>query len=114
MQVRNSNQILFRPWGPQAGATMALYNVFNRIKMLPRGFLGIPFMDATEQNQRFGGPLKLPRLLIPPLAAKYSPVILWEVSQCNGSYRGDSPQGRDKPNLSQVLTFPFLGPPFGQ
>ena len=74
MQVQHLDQF-FRP-----GATMTLSNVLNRIKMLPSGILGINFRDATERNQRFGGPLKIPRLIIPPLAAKYSPVILWEVS----------------------------------
>ena len=61
------------------GGAMTLSNVLNRVKMLPGGHLGIRFRDATERNQRFGGPLVLPRLFIPPHAAKYTPVILWEV-----------------------------------
>ena len=61
---------------------MGLSNVFKRVKMLPGGLLGFgtTFIDATERKQRFGGPLKLPRLIIPPPAAKFQPVVLWEVS----------------------------------
>ena len=61
---------------------MALAKLFNIIKMQPGGLLspGMPFLERTERKQRFGGPLKLPRLIIPPMAAKFKDVILWEVS----------------------------------
>ena len=81
-------RFLFRP-----GSTMALSNVFNRVKMLPGGLLGFgaSFLERTERNQRFGGPLKIPRLIIPPPAARFQPVVLWEVSwQCRSYLRGET------------------------